>query len=116
VPHETWAWKPGVTKLRAMIRDGWFLVLQNGVEALKTTKSFPNHPANKPLEPHIEHCFDYLHQTLRCNADSTLEPFLDNVGITLKKDGSSGWGVQHVCRDFDQLVDWVDDIIGWFGD
>ena len=76
MPHETLAWKPGVTKLRAMIRNGWFLVLQNGVEALKTAKTFPNHPANKPLEPHIEHCFDYLHQTLRCNADSTLEFFL----------------------------------------
>ena len=46
--------------------------------------------------------------------------FLDNDGITLKKDGSSGWGVEHVCRDFDQLVDWVDENdalkLGWFGD
>ena len=25
--------------------------------------------------PHIGHCFDYLQQSLRCNADRSIEPF-----------------------------------------
>ncbi|PSN59926.1 hypothetical protein BS50DRAFT_507614, partial [Corynespora cassiicola Philippines] len=57
---------------------------------------------------HVNHCFDYLRQTALCHADATLEPFLEEDGLTIKKGGSSGWGVVHQCRDWAALARWVD--------
>jgi Mycotoxin biosynthesis protein UstYa len=90
-----------------MIRDAWFLLITYGNSALSNSKSFPNHPANEPLAPPVQDCFDYLRQSILCHADSTLEPFLESDGVTLTTQGSSGWGVQHKCRLFDQLRAWV---------
>ena len=53
--------------------------------------------------PHLRHCFDYLRQALLCAADSTLEPWSEELG------GVTGWGVERVCRDYGELKGWVEE-------
>ena len=54
---------------------------------------------------HIDHCFDYLRQSLMCAADLTLE------GARVEPDGSrvtiDGWGVTHRCRRWEDVVDFA---------
>jgi hypothetical protein len=53
--------------------------------------------------PHIRHCLDLLRQTLMCHADTTVEVNDVEAG------GVHGFGVKHVCRDWDQLVRLTED-------
>lgn len=54
---------------------------------------------SKHLDPsvHARHCFDYLRQSLMCQADTNLEPYDYHL------DGVTGW-VQRNCRDYDAVV------------
>ncbi|KAH8721154.1 Oxidase ustYa [Beauveria bassiana] len=54
---------------------------------------------------HLMHCFDYLRQTIMCFADTTLEW----LPAPPKDMGSTGWGFEHKCRDFDAISRWVED-------
>ncbi|EJP63462.1 uncharacterized protein BBA_07638 [Beauveria bassiana ARSEF 2860] len=54
---------------------------------------------------HLMHCFDYLRQTIMCFADTTLEW----LPAPPKDIGSTGWGFEHKCRDFDAISRWVED-------
>ncbi|KAH8822038.1 hypothetical protein F5884DRAFT_689577 [Xylogone sp. PMI_703] len=103
----------------AIIRNAWFLVLENGPDALDKTEAFPHHPHGDPLAPHVQHCFDYLRQSLLCHADNTLEPFVKSDGFTLTNRGSSGWGAVHQCKSWDSLSKWVEEhdalTHGWEG-
>ncbi|OMP82637.1 hypothetical protein BK809_0006947 [Diplodia seriata] len=93
---------------RRTIRSAWFAVLERGPSVLDDPSGVPGHPSTKKaLGPHITHCFDFIRQALVCFADATLEPFLEEDGVTLQPRGSSGWGVTHKCRNFDALVDWA---------
>ncbi|KAK1639169.1 hypothetical protein BDP81DRAFT_480078 [Colletotrichum phormii] len=51
---------------------------------------------------HLNHCWDYLRQTIMCNADVTLEwrKYNEQVG--------TGWGYQHQCKDWDAIVAWAE--------
>ncbi|TVY87753.1 Oxidase, partial [Lachnellula willkommii] len=51
--------------------------------------------------PHIRHCIDLLRQSLMCNADTTVEKKDEVAG------GVHGFGVQHRCKHWFQLVDWT---------
>ncbi|CAG8953115.1 hypothetical protein HYFRA_00003312 [Hymenoscyphus fraxineus] len=51
--------------------------------------------------PHIRHCIDLLRQSLMCNADTTVEKKDEKAG------GVHGFGVQHRCKHWFQLVDWT---------
>lgn len=53
-------------------------------------------------EEHIAHCFDYIRETLMCFADSTAEGHMPNA-----PDRVALSGVQHVCNDFNGLVEWT---------
>lgn len=59
-----------------------------------------------PVE-HLSHCFDYLRQAIMCHGDTALEgvqtTFGPNVG------GSDGWNVQHVCKPWDSIHDWLEE-------
>ena len=58
---------------------------------------------NTHVDPsHVRHCFDYLRQTLMCNADTNLEVIDWQIG------GSTGWGFERHCRDYDNIVDWAE--------
>ncbi|KAE8418377.1 hypothetical protein BDV36DRAFT_295219 [Aspergillus pseudocaelatus] len=54
---------------------------------------------------HLMHCWDYLRQAVMCNADTTLEwlPAPPNDR------GSTGWGYEHTCRDFDAISRWAEE-------
>ncbi|OAA43928.1 hypothetical protein BBO_04284 [Beauveria brongniartii RCEF 3172] len=54
---------------------------------------------------HLMHCFDYLRQTIMCFSDTTLEW----LPAPPKDTGSTGWGFEHKCRDFDAISRWVED-------
>jgi hypothetical protein len=59
-------------------------------------------------EAHITHCLSYLRQMVLCNADTTLEP----GARVLLSDGRQtvrSWahGVQHECRDWTEVMDWM---------
>ncbi|KAH7139073.1 hypothetical protein B0J11DRAFT_516014 [Dendryphion nanum] len=51
---------------------------------------------------HMDHCFDYIRQSLMCAGDTTLagEDF---------PGGSYQFEVVHVCRNWDQIYDWLDE-------
>ncbi|KAL2067817.1 hypothetical protein VTL71DRAFT_15913 [Oculimacula yallundae] len=51
---------------------------------------------------HIQHCLDYLRQSLMCHGDTTLEP--DDPGIN----GAHGFGPQHNCKSWHQLLEETD--------
>ncbi|KAI0142015.1 hypothetical protein BJ166DRAFT_91948 [Pestalotiopsis sp. NC0098] len=54
-------------------------------------------PAAEP--DHWLHCFDYLRQTILCNADATLEP----PSITFQGNGVIDGMIQRECRDWEAL-------------
>jgi hypothetical protein len=57
-------------------------------------------------EEHIDHCYDYLRQAVMCTADSTLEGV--DKGSDLGTEATNGWGVVHMCRSWDKLVEFVE--------
>ena len=52
---------------------------------------------------HSSHCFEYLRQSLLCNADATIEPAGERVR------GFLGWGFWRQCRNFEELKAWAED-------
>lgn len=59
-----------------------------------------------PQADHILHCFDYLRQAIRCAGDMTLEwPRTEADG---RRFAVNGWGIQHKCRDWDTMADYVE--------
>lgn len=76
----------------------------------------PYRPTNLPagieqqeLEGHMNHCFDYIRQSIQCCADPTLEPFVDEDGMVPLPHGSSGYGVVHQCRNYHGLAEWIEE-------
>lgn len=52
-------------------------------------------------EAHVRHCIDLLRQALICHADTTVEV------VDQKVRGVSGFGIEHQCGDWDQLMQWT---------
>ncbi|CRG92118.1 hypothetical protein PISL3812_09173 [Talaromyces islandicus] len=50
---------------------------------------------------HVRHCIDYLRQSLICHADTNVEPVIEDLH------GVRGFGVEHKCRDFSRVKDWI---------
>lgn len=74
-----------------MVREGYYSALEGNVDQVS--------PA------HLMHCFDYLRQTIMCFGDTTLEW----IPAPPNDIGSSGWGFEHTCRDFDVISRWAED-------
>lgn len=53
---------------------------------------------------HVNHCYDYIRQSMLCSGDTTLE------GRGHKAWSTEGWGATHICRDFEQLSLWQEDV------
>ncbi len=49
---------------------------------------------------HSAHCFDYLRQSIMCNADTSLEG---------KTEAGPGWGSKHQCKDYDAVLTWANE-------
>ncbi|KAE8340445.1 hypothetical protein BDV24DRAFT_175336 [Aspergillus arachidicola] len=54
---------------------------------------------------HLMHCWDYLRQAVMCHADTTLEW----IPAPPNDKGSTGWGVEHTCGDYDAIARWAED-------
>ncbi|KAF6825887.1 hypothetical protein CPLU01_09977 [Colletotrichum plurivorum] len=50
---------------------------------------------------HIGHCFDLLRQTIMCKPDLTIEIANKTLG------GVTGFGTEHQCINWQQLMDWM---------
>ncbi|KIH89330.1 hypothetical protein SPBR_07610 [Sporothrix brasiliensis 5110] len=60
---------------------------------------------------HMDHCFDYLRQTLLCHGDTTLEGarrVRTATGHETTVRGVDGWGVVHACRDRERIYAFAD--------
>ncbi|KAF5138753.1 Cyclochlorotine biosynthesis protein R [Metarhizium anisopliae] len=53
---------------------------------------------------HIQHCFDYLRQSLQCSADTSLEWPVEVNGQNLVV----GWENYHLCKDWDALYEFAE--------
>ena len=53
---------------------------------------------------HVDHCFQYLRQSLLCCGDTALE----GQDPRTDKPGTDGTGAVHVCKDFDGIMAWAD--------
>ena len=51
--------------------------------------------------PHVRHCIDLLRHALMCQPDLTLEVRDDEKG------GVTGFGTEHQCKDWGELVRWT---------
>ncbi|CAJ2506774.1 Uu.00g079600.m01.CDS01 [Anthostomella pinea] len=54
---------------------------------------------------HISHCFDYLRQGIMCAGDVALEG--EQTTFPRGFDGSDGWDAKHVCKDYNQVLDYL---------
>lgn len=74
-----------------MTREGYYSALEGNVDQVSAA--------------HLMHCFDYLRQTIMCFGDTTLEWLPPPPNDT----GSTGWGFEHTCRDYNAISEWVED-------
>ncbi|KAK2037692.1 hypothetical protein LZ31DRAFT_509238 [Colletotrichum somersetense] len=49
---------------------------------------------------HLNHCWDYVRQTIMCNPDLTVEWRGEHEG--------TGWGYQRQCKDWGPVYDWLE--------
>ncbi|KAJ0165925.1 hypothetical protein CTA2_9444 [Colletotrichum tanaceti] len=78
---------------------------QNGS---RSASSHPEHDAANDRDHshdmyHIGHCFDLVRQSLMCKPDLTIEVPDPAVG------GVAGFGTEHQCVNWQQLMDWMRD-------
>ncbi|CAG8961827.1 hypothetical protein HYFRA_00014003 [Hymenoscyphus fraxineus] len=76
------------------------------LDGLRMASMGENHTEHNNLvgqtpEEHLQHCFDYIRQSLLCNADTTLEP------LTGFPPDVQGWGTSHQCRSHQEIFDWT---------
>ncbi|KAK5627583.1 hypothetical protein RRF57_003298 [Xylaria bambusicola] len=75
-------------------------------EAYSALTSDPTR-VSKDAEWHIAHCFDYLRQGIMCCGDVALEG--DQTTFPDGSEGSDGWDANHVCKDYDQILDYLNE-------
>jgi len=56
---------------------------------------------------HLSHCFEYLRQTIMCCGDVALEGQATTFPAGFV--GSDGWDAKHVCKDYNQILGYLDD-------
>jgi hypothetical protein len=61
------------------------------------TPTLPHHASPQ----HVSHCIDLLRNALVCQPDLTLEV------ASRELDGVTGFGTEHMCVDWEELVGWT---------
>ena len=80
------------------IREGYWDAFQAATEGRKLLEE------DIPMmssPPHIRHCIDLLRNALMCQPDMTVEVKDDEIG------GVKGFGTEHMCKDWSQLMDFT---------
>ncbi|KAF2213397.1 hypothetical protein CERZMDRAFT_111107 [Cercospora zeae-maydis SCOH1-5] len=54
---------------------------------------------------HLGHCFDYIRQGIMCCGDTALEGAATTFPEGIM--GSDGWNAKHVCKDYEEVKDWI---------
>ena len=86
------------------IREAYWVLYDGRVAARDGTPAAVFDPDNLPFHstpPHIGHCVDLIRNALICRPDTTLELKDKAVG------GVTGFGTEHLCVNWDQVVEWV---------
>ncbi|TFK75557.1 hypothetical protein BDN72DRAFT_892074 [Pluteus cervinus] len=80
--------------------------LEQGLDSNEKSSRDPAQEESSDHDPawHVNHCLNYLRQTILCNADLTLEPEI-KLG---SQDVGEGLGVTHVCKDWSGLYDFAE--------
>ncbi|KAK8049891.1 hypothetical protein PG994_011621, partial [Apiospora phragmitis] len=55
---------------------------------------------------HMNHCFDYLRQSIMCSGDVALEG--EQTTFPEGFDGSDGWDAKHVCKDYSEVYAYLE--------
>ncbi|KAI1322458.1 hypothetical protein F5Y16DRAFT_386605 [Xylariaceae sp. FL0255] len=63
-----------------------------------------SHHAEHSSDIHVRHCLEYIRQSLMCVADTTIE---QTVEAPEGGSGVRGFGTEHTCKDYQQLVEWT---------
>ena len=80
------------------IRHGYFLAR----DAAATGQGLDDETELSMSSPlHIRHCIDLLRQSIMCQADTTVEIVDETAG------GVTGFGTQHQCKNWDELIGWL---------
>ncbi|KAF2971374.1 hypothetical protein GQX73_g2238 [Xylaria multiplex] len=56
---------------------------------------------------HLTHCFDYIRQGIMCCGDVALEG--EQTTFPEGFEGSDGWDAKHVCKDYDQILEYLNE-------
>jgi len=80
------------------IREGYWTLHEAATEGIKITEEDMPMMASPP---HIRHCIDLIRQSLMCQPDTTIELKDEEVG------GVTGFGTEHQCKDWEQLIQWT---------
>ncbi|KAI0103865.1 hypothetical protein GGR51DRAFT_245302 [Nemania sp. FL0031] len=56
---------------------------------------------------HLTHCFDYIRQGIMCCGDVALEG--EQTTFPEGFEGSDGWDAKHVCKDYDQMLNYLNE-------
>lgn len=89
------------------IRQGYWAVYDAAIEGRRLVADdipFMSSPR------HMRHCIDLLRHSLMCQPDTTVEVKDETKG------GVSGFGTEHQCSDWDQLVKWTSKWETWMQD
>jgi len=86
------------------LRHGYYVLHDAHEEGkLLNVSNLPFHASTE----HAKHCFDLLRQNIMCQPDLTVELVDEDVG------GVTGFGTEHVCKNWNQLNEWVAQWEGW---
>ncbi|KAF2663830.1 hypothetical protein BT63DRAFT_460952 [Microthyrium microscopicum] len=91
-----------------MIRNNYYNLLTGELQS--TTRDqllqLDYNSSEAYLHKHIDHCFDYVRQSLMCAGDVTIEPAQDAFKGVHR--AINGWNVEHrKCRDWSQILEWA---------
>ncbi|KAG2148154.1 uncharacterized protein EDB93DRAFT_1084970, partial [Suillus bovinus] len=64
------------------------------------------HETPKEFRTHLDHCIEMLRQIIMCRGDITMLTYDWVEGV---KDPFPNFNVPHQCRNFDKILDWVDE-------
>ncbi|MCJ1360503.1 MAG: hypothetical protein MMC33_010511 [Icmadophila ericetorum] len=84
------------------LRKGYWLLLNNKLQRQQDTDS--NHDPDSAMitsPGHVQHYIEYLRQALICHVDTNIEPVIQELH------GVKGFGVEHVCRDYESVKAWT---------
>ena len=97
--------------IKGMIRLAYFAAV-NDLEQVRDAPLSASHrwkPGNHDAHidsSHLQHCFDYLRQSIFCAGDTTLE-WARDAKMGKKPSQVNGWGIEHRCRSSEAIYNFT---------